>query len=96
LDAAEAEVSFTDHDPFNHVDVRFAEDSPRYWWECESCGGDGLRGEYAKVYNSRFPDAFAGWDMQLPQLASMMRDYRRHLERSHGDRFDTGTFASMM
>ena len=67
-------MSFSDHDPLNHLDLRV--DGAKCWWECESCGGDGLRS------HQRQDPTFRGWDL-YGAIGDVLVSWQNHLKRSH-------------
>jgi hypothetical protein len=72
-------MSFSDHDPWNHLDLRIEGDL--CWWECESCGADGKRSEQRRPGR----EGFLGWTLTAP-VSEILDSYRHHLAKSHGSR----------
>lgn len=69
-------MSFTDRDPWNHMDVRVftAEDKlDRARWECESCGADSCRAT----------PPVTPYLAEANGLGALVLSYRNHLRKSH-------------
>lgn len=71
------DMSFSDHDPVNHMNVRALQmgGGEEYFWECESCGGDSYR-RGVTVLRGDHLDGIDG-------LGMLMDDWRVHLRKAH-------------